>query len=477
MKIDFLNYKNYKKVYLIGIKGVGMTALAQILKRLKVNIVGSDVKEKFFTNEVLSKEKIKVYEGFSKKNIQSELPIDLVIASVAYFQPEKEIKNPEVKFALSKKIPLITYPQALASIFNQSFGIAVCGSHGKSSTTAILGKIFKDAQLEPTVLVGSEVIEWKSNGLVGKNFLKKIDFLNKNIDKSTDLEWIRKNLKHIPLFIIEADEYREAFLNYQPRIILITNIDYDHPDYFKNEKKYVEAYRKFIFNLKLPKILILHKKDKKFDIVHNSKDIRIFFPQHKKPFPFPIKGNHFQENLQLVYELIKILKIPKNKFLSSIKNYRGIKRRFEIVFHRNDCYFIDDYAHHPTEVWSFYQSLRQKFPSHRITVIFQPHTFTRTHFLFDNFVKVFKNISKDKNLNLVIFKTFPSAREKELISKISNLKKDKDLAQKVKCQYIDEEKELIDFLRKEIIKNKEKKYIIATVGAGDLNKIFLKIKN
>jgi UDP-N-acetylmuramate-alanine ligase len=379
-----MNILNLKKAYLVGIKGSGVSALACILKNLGIEVVGSDTKEKFFTDKILKKEGIKFYEGFKKENLKKELPVSVIISSVAYLS--LNIKNPEIELAKKLNIPILTYPQALASIFNQSFGIAICGSHGKSSTTAILGKIFKDAGFDPTVLVGSEVIEWKSNALISKNFKKKLEFLKKNEEKLKNLNWIWKNLKKLPIFIIEADEYKEAFLNYFPRIIIITNIDYDHPDYFKTEKEYRNAFRKFVENLKEPRILIANHADirilgntlinadnnlpelkpdipsgfrpDKYDN-HSSNssvkhpgnnqckstldprksaynNIRVYLcfnPPKSALFPFPYPGSHWQKNLSLIYQLIKILKIPKKIFLKSIKNYKSIKRRFEIVKH------------------------------------------------------------------------------------------------------------------------------------------------
>jgi UDP-N-acetylmuramate--alanine ligase len=552
-----------KKAYLVGIKGSGVSALACILKNLGIKVVGSDTKEKFFTDEILKKERIKFYEGFKKENLKRELPVSAVISSVAYLSPDprtntnlkqtnantvressfpvrKSSRNPEIELAKKLNIPILTYPQALAEIFNQSFGIAICGSHGKSSTTAILGKVFKDAGLDPTVLVGSEVIEWKSNALVSKNFKKKIEFLKKNKEKLKNLNWLRKNLKNLPIFIIEADEYKEAFLNYFPRIIIITNIDYDHPDYFKTEKEYKDAFRKFIENLKEPGILIVNHADirrldnMRINTIHglngsgtdytddinhyqsvlylhldprksSYNNIRVypcFNPRESVVFPFPYPGSHWQKNLRLIYQLIKILKIPEKIFLKSIKNYQGIKRRFEIVKHTTrintdfkrintdnmnkkypresaldprksvvDIYLIDDYAHHPSEVLAYFKSLKKLYPDYQIYFLFQPHTFTRTHFLFNQFIKVFKEIKKDKKTNLIIFKTFPSAREKEIILKIKKLKKDIDLAKKVKALYFDQEKKLIDFLQK----NLKEKTIITTVGAGNLYKILSRI--
>jgi UDP-N-acetylmuramate--alanine ligase len=519
-----------KKAYLVGIKGCGVSALACILKNLGIKVVGSDTNEKFFTDEILKKEGIKFYEGFSEKNLKKELPVNAIISSAAYLS--QNVKNPEIDLAKKLNIPILSYPRALAEIFNQSFGIAICGSHGKSSTAAILGKVFKDAGLDPTVLVGSEVIEWKSNVLVSKNFKKKIKFLKKNEEKLKNLNWLRRNLKNLPIFIIEADEYQSAFLNYFPRIIIITNIDYDHPDYFKTKKEYKDAFRKFIENLKEPGLLIVNHADiRRLDDTRINADKKIrddlrnknprrsaLDPRKSVVFPFPYPGLHWQKNLKLIYQLIKILKIPEKTFFNSIKNYQGLKRRFEIIKHITrintdfkqintdninkkypqesvqnphksvgmnpresaldprksvvDIYLIDDYAHHPSEVLAYFKSLKKSYPAHKIFFIFQPHTFTRTHFLFDKFVEVFRKIKKDKKTNLIIFKTFPSAREKDVVLKIKKLKREIDLAKKVKALFFDQEKKLISFLEK----NLKEKTIITTVGAGDLYKILEKIK-
>lgn len=462
-----MNFLNWKKVYLVGIKGVGLTGLAKILKDLKIKVVGSDTSEKFFTDEVLKKEKIRYYEGFKEKNLKNELPVDAIISSVAYLLPSSE--NVEIKLAQRLNIPIYSYPQALSQIFNESFGIAICGSHGKSSTTAILGTILKKLNFDPTVLVGSEVIEWKSNSLISKNFRKKIEFLKNNEGRLEDLNWLRKNINKLPIFIIEADEYREAFLNYFPRVIILTNIDYDHPDYFSNYQSYKKAYEKFILNLKPPKILITYENIKTPPSIRYYK--LKFNPKIKLPFPIP--GKHFQKNLQLLYKFFKIFKISSKNFLRYLSLYKGIKRRFEIIKKTKKLVLIDDYAHHPNEIYSFYKSLQIKFPDYKKFLIFQPHTFTRTHFLFNEFLKIFQKIKKDKSVNLLIFKTFPSAREKEIILKIKKLKSDRDLVQKLNLPYFETEEEIIKFLKQKL-KDKEKK-LIASIGAGDVYKILEKI--
>lgn len=478
--IDILSIK---KAYLVGIKGVGMTALASILKKMKIEVVGSDIKEKFFTDDVLKKHKIKYYESFHKNNLKKELPVDIIISSLAYLPNHSPTTNfikenndvnlkssiPEINLASKLKIPILSYPQALSIIFNQSFGIAICGSHGKSSTTAILGHIFKKAGLAPNVVVGSEVINWQSNSLIDKNLKNKMAFLQKNKHKIYDINFIRKNIKKLPLFIIEADEYKESFLNYYPKIIIITNIDYDHPDYFKNKKEYNLAFKKFIKNATPPRIIISHHTKNKF--LKNEKI---------KNFPFPFPGKHFQKNLQLIYALTKIIKMPLKNFINSIKTYRGIKRRFEIIknfsYKNKKIIFIDDYAHHPTEILSFYKSLTEKYPNYFKYLIFQPHTYSRTHYLFKYFKKVFITIKKDKLIKIILFKTFPSARETKNLLKIKKLSTVNDLAKVTNIVYFESYLPLANYIKNDIFQNKYKKIIISTIGAGNIYNLFNKIK-
>ncbi|KKS57997.1 MAG: UDP-N-acetylmuramate-L-alanine ligase [Parcubacteria group bacterium GW2011_GWA2_42_35] len=208
-----MEFKN-KKIHFIGIKGAGMAGLAKLFKAEGAIVSGSDIGEEFFTDEILKKLGLKV-EEFNVKNISKNL--DLVIYSTAY-QPS----HPEIKKAGKLKIPLMSYSQALGFLFNQKIGIAVCGTHGKSTSAGMLGKIFKDAGLNPTVLVGGEILNWKTGALAGRG----------------------------KYFISEADEYQAKFLSLKPKAILITNIEYDHPDYFKNFTAYKNVFKKLVKNIK-----------------------------------------------------------------------------------------------------------------------------------------------------------------------------------------------------------------------------------
>lgn len=417
------------KIYFVGIKGTGMSALSLIYLKLGFKVSGSDVKDYFFTQQILDKYKIKYYEGFDPQHIVKEKP-DIVISSVAWQQSSEVLKAKELK------IKVLTYPQGVAQIFNKCFGIAICGTHGKSTTTAFIGKIFQLAKLPSIVLVGSPVKDWQAPFYF---YLDKINKINSKI-----------------YFILEADEYREAFLSYRPKIIVVTNIDYDHPDYFKNKKQYKESFKKFFYQLQPPAILISHQR---FHLPQKIRQIKIS-PLNFK-FNFYAPGNHWQKNLNLVFHLANILNLNEY-FWRAIKEFKGVYRRFDII--NENPILIDDYGHHPQEILAFYKSLQQKFPQKNFYFVFQPHTYSRTKKLFKEFKKVFKKIK-----NLIIFKTFSSAREKEDNLTEEKLKK---LVHQLKALYFDDREKLKKFLLTKV----KKGYGIATCGAGNVYEILNEIK-
>ena len=204
--------KKAKNIYMIGIKGVGMTPVAQILKEMGKNIFGSDTVEVFFTDKVLKRHQLKFAEGFNVKNIPEK--VDLVIHSSAF----SKNNNVEMAEITRRKIPALTQAEALAELFNAKQGIAVCGSHGKTTTSALLGFILREAGFKPTVEVGSCVPQFKGNAITGSG----------------------------KLMVIEADEYQNKLKLYNPQGVLLNNIDYDHPDYFKTPAAYQRAFAGFV---------------------------------------------------------------------------------------------------------------------------------------------------------------------------------------------------------------------------------------
>lgn len=446
--------KNQQQYYhLVGIKGAGMAGLAKILKNEGVKITGSDVKEKFFTDRFLVKLNIPIFQGFSEINIGRP---NLVIASAAW----NEENNPEIREAKRKKIKIIFYPEALGRLMKGKYGIAVAGSHGKTTTTAIAGLILEKANLDPTVILGTSLKEFSGNARFGKS----------------------------PYFIAEACEYREHFLLLNPKIIVITNIDYDHSDYFKTKEDYKKAFLKFVQKLKKKNSLIGLGDDKIIrQIAQSTKAKTIFYgfsPKNdiyahdikksplkcefevtafKKPlgrFSLKIPGDHNILNGLAALTLALVMKIDIEVVKKVFENFKGSKRRLEFIGKKNDISIYDDYAHHPKEIRATLSALRQIHPCGRIWAIFQPHTYSRTYALRFDFAKSFKEADF-----VILDNIFSSAREEK--GNISSKKLAQLTAKYHKNVWYKNKEEIIEFLKKRI----KKRDVIITLGAGDIYKL------
>lgn len=409
------NLKDIENVYMIGIKGVGMAALAEILKSQGKKISGSDVEETFFTDQILKKLKIKVNQGFNKQNLKRKRNLNLVIYSTSY---NKE-NNEEIQIAYEKGFPILTYPEALAILFNTKNGIAVCGTHGKTTTTAMLALLMKDSNLDPTALIGSKVKQTDSNALIGKS----------------------ENM------VIEADEYQNKLALYNPHKVILTNLDFDHPDYFKNFEDYKKVFKDFV--RKIPstgtlvvwgesaatlevameancKIVIygffrktpwnaegeleindamIHDIQEKFDQAGKNRVEFFLAPENLK---LKLIGKHNFLNATAVLAMAKELNIDSQKALKSLRNFEGTARRLEEVGKRNRALIIDDYAHHPEEVKATLKALKEKYSNKNLICVFHPHTFTRTKALLSDFAQSFGAADE-----VIILDIYGSAREKQ----------------------------------------------------------------
>jgi len=250
--------------------------------------------------------------------------------------------------------------------------ICIAGTHGKSTTTAMAGKLLLDAGLDPSVMVGATVPEWNGNSRYGKG----------------------------EYFIIEADEFNNNFLNYSPEIIILNNIEFDHPDFFKSEKEVFESFKKFIGRLTGMKILIANGEaegvKKLLDSIDKSdlKIIKYSQENEKLGFDLAIPGKHNVSNALGVVALGKLLGIPENLIRKSLSAFPGIGRRMELISDKNGIKVYDDYAHHPTAIAATLQGLRELYPNAKIWAIDEPHGFARTTKLLDRYKNVFKDADK-----------------------------------------------------------------------------------
>lgn len=406
-----------KKIYLVGIKGVGMTALAQILQGRGCAVSGSDGPATFFTDEVLRTLQIPFFETFEASHIPAD--VDVVVSSAAYLRPAQGEQvaqalggNVEVAEALQRGVKLMTYPQAIGILAKEYKVIAVAGSHGKSTTTALLGWILEKTGIDPTVIVGTKVNKWGSNARAGKS------------------EYL----------VVEADEYREAFLNYEPYGAIITSIDYDHPDYYKTPADYLKAFEKFAQAINPKGFLVGCGDDdavKQICLTASRRGVRVLtygfgelndvfvadkgIDKHFQMFHIMFSDKHFALaavafpgrqyilNGGAALATALLMGADRMKAVEAVKSFPGTARRLEVIKPASKdepAIIIDDYAHHPTAISITLEGVAKMYSGYKLVAIFQPHMFSRTAVLLDEFAKSF-SIADEVGL----MEIYASARE------------------------------------------------------------------
>src|SRR3989344_25844 len=423
-----------KRVHMVGVKGVGMAALAEVLVKNGFIVSGSDAKEDFITAGALKLLNIPIAE-FSVENIKGA---EAVIRSNAY-----NSDNEEVRAAQDLSIPVFSYPEVAAELFNAHYGIAVAGSHGKTTTTAMLAHILKSAGKNVTAIIGSTVLDWGSGAVSGD--LAKPD----------------------ALFVLEADEYKDAFLNYHPRGAIITNIDYDHPDYFKTTGDYENAFAKFIANIPEDCFLAINADDARLRELARGAKARVI-EARAGDFSLPemrLSGEHNRSNAALAYRAALELGVSEAEAKTALVDFKGTARRMELIGEKNGAVIYDDYAHHPSEIKATLKAMREKYPEKKIVAVFQPHTYSRTKALFDDFTGAFNDADE-----VILTDVFSSAREqKDESVKISDMAA--DLKGNGKKIILVKNKTDTPACLKEYLNQSS---VIVGMGAGDIYK-FIKI--
>ena len=376
-----------KQIWFIGIKGTGMASLALLLKDLGYDVAGSDIAKYTFTQVPLEKAGIPVTQ-FSPDNIKDS---GQVIVKGNAFKND----NVEVKACEDKQITWQSYPDTVEEIVQMHTSIGVSGTHGKTSTTGILARVMGEAALTSYLIGDGE----------------------------------GKGVKDSRFFVYEADEYRRHFLAYHPDYQIMTNIDFDHPDYFKDQDDYTSAFqtaanqtKKALFvwggnerlqalEAKIPKYTYGFEDNDDFqavDVNRTTAGAEFTVITHGKEigrFTIHLFGDHNILNATAVIAVAYTEKVPLDDIKKGLLSYTGAKRRFsEKDF--GDINVIDDYAHHPTEMRATIQAARQKFPNKRLVVVFQPHTFTRTKKYAKDFEEILRGVDK-----AYITPIYASARE------------------------------------------------------------------
>ncbi|MBM3260880.1 UDP-N-acetylmuramate--L-alanine ligase [Candidatus Kaiserbacteria bacterium] len=354
---------DYKKVYFIGIGGIGMSGLAQLLVQQGKQVSGSD-REESPTTEMLARKGISVTIGQTADNVA--LDTDLVIYSDAVYAD-----NPERMRAADMGIPQYSYFEALGEVSRSMRTIAVAGTHGKTTTTGMLAKMLSDAAVEPTAIIGSIVRDFESNYLPGRP----------------------------DLFVVEACEYRDHILKLSPEILVITNVELDHTDYFPDLAALQETFR--IAAEKVPSfaqaseggpaqggVIVTNPSDPNIaPILQNVTAKVIDYTQVHTP-TLQLIGEFNRENAQAAKAaaLAAFPDLDERTIDESLSSYRGAWRRFEYRGKTpSGALVYDDYAHHPTAIMKTIEAARARFPGKKIVVAFHPHLYSRTKSLIHEF--------------------------------------------------------------------------------------------
>jgi UDP-N-acetylmuramate--alanine ligase len=438
-----------KKVHFIGIGGYGMSALAFILLQAGIDVRGSDIQRSGITAQ-LEKAGAKVYLGHN--------PEQLGDAQLAVYSTAIRPDNSEMEAAREKGLLLWHRSELLGAILNAGYGIAVAGTHGKTTTTAMISLILARGGCDPTAVIGGEVPFFQGNARLGKS----------------------------PYIVAEACESDHSFLRYQPRLAVVTNIEADHLEHYNGSfEQLVETYRHFINNASAKGQVILCSDDPILQDLRPGlapplmsyglrpgADIRggevqlqglgasfqVYSKEkHLGGITLKVPGRYNVANALGAVSVALHLGIDFTTIQEALARFDGVKRRFEIVGEREGVLVVDDYAHHPTEIKAALEAARQS--GRRLVCIFQPHRYTRTSFLWDDFVLAFDEA------DILLLTGIYSAGEKPLF-RITAPRLAREIQQRghKDVHFLEDKEQIIEFLEK----NTQSGDLVLTLGAGDV---------
>ena len=449
------------KVHFMGIAGSGMASIALIAKSMGFEVSGCDISDSTYYSDALRQNGIEIQLGHDEKHLDG---VDILAITPAVYDYNPD--NPELLKASEMGI-LMTW-QEFAGKYLQvgKEVVAVCGTHGKSSTTAMIGLMMEKANLDPIVEVGTVVPEWG----------------------------VGYRIANSKYFVCEADEFNNNFHHYHPSYLIINNIEMDHPEFFKDIHEVRESYAKFIKNMVNQKVLVVNfgnegvrtvlELTKEWILTNNikvygyctdSKNVvkwtngevytysileemptgSSFIVDGKKKFQIGIMGVYNIQNAMSAYCLVQALNISDEDYACSISSFHGIGRRLEKKYDVNGVVLFDDYAHHPTEVKATLSTLKRVYADKKILAIFEPHQISRLKLFVDEFVDAFKLADE-----VIVTRTYVG---REVLKQIKPLDIN-ILTEKVgkKLSYI----EGFDDIVKYVMGNLSDNEVIVVLGAG-----------
>lgn len=397
--------KSIKKIYFIGIGGVAISGLAILAKEQGYLVNGSDIEEEFVTTRVLERHGIEYYKGFDASHL-SWNP-DLVVIGASWGKD-----NVEVAEVLKRKIPVRTHSEFMQDLAEGKTLIAICGTHGKTTTTSLAAYLMREAELDPSFLIGAGASpELGTNAHSGSS----------------------------EFFVVEADEYKKSrtqnvpkFLDLEPTYVILTSLELDHTDFFKSLDDMKEYFVQLVKKRSVKKVLIAHDDPNMDDVVKsvkkkivrigtkpdsdyyidrvqelvNDTKFTLHVGQRSNDFETKLPGKFSVVNASLVLALLDELKVPFSKVAGPLSHFRGALRRFQIS-KKGQLTILDDYAHHPTACLLTLNAARKRFPNKNLICVFQPHQVSRTKYFKNEFATSFGACDE-----VIFADIFASAREK-----------------------------------------------------------------
>lgn len=429
-----MNVKDIRSAHFVGIGGINMSAVAKLLLAAGVRVSGSDAVESEQT-KILAERGATVTIGQKTENVPAEC--DVVIYTSA--APEA---NPEREEARRRNIPEMTNFAFLGEWFKDDAVILVVGTHGKSTTTAMLGSIFEKADMDPTVIVGSKLPSFPDGNL---------------------------RIGHTRLVVIEGDEYAKHFLEFHPQAIILNNIELDHTDVFPNIEEMIATFRELVGRLPEGGVLVANMNDANVrKIVGDVSGPRVIPFTDAQPFSLQIPGEFNRRNATGAALMAKESGVSDAVIHEALSAFPGIWRRFEYLRIQNGARIYSDYGHHPTAVAATLAAAKESFPSSRVLLCFQPHHRNRTKNLFLDFVTSF-----DLADVLVLCEIYDvkgrdakqdeSVSSKDLVDAI--VRHDADREVKRVVEYASDPKSAVD----QVLVHAKEGDVVIVMGAGDID--------
>ncbi len=427
--MEKINLEKLNKIHFIGVGGIGMSGLARLFLHEGKEVGGSDRAPSDLTH-TLEKEGVNFFAGQVAENITDD--IDMVVYTEA--MPKD---HPEMIAARALNVPMINYFEALGLVANQYYLIAVAGTHGKTTTTAMLIDILEEAGLDPTAIVGSLRSKTKSNFRAGKS----------------------------KYFVVEACEYCRDFLHLEPDVLVITNIEAEHLDYYKDLSDVQSAFKEFAMKVPEDGVVIAETTNRNLTPVLDGLKARVVdYRVHLNiDLNMKIPGLHNRMNAAAATAAAAELGISQEKINKALGDFSGTWRRFEYKGELNGAPVYDDYAHHPTEITATINGVRELYPDRRLVLVFQPHLRSRTAELFDDFVSA---LSK---ADVPVLTKIYDARETGKETMTSEILLESIKTHNKNAQIIPVLSDISSELKDFITEND----VVVTMGAGDISKVNL----